>query len=86
MNQWIFLFDGYGIDYNGSNPFPERNETGTSQTRDAAGWDELEGWPDAAGVFQPYMVKFMCNKSAFETPTDDEMMDAVHAYVDYSGW
>ena len=22
MNQWMFLFDGYGLDYNGSNPFP----------------------------------------------------------------
>lgn len=21
MNQWMFLFDGYGLDYNGSNPF-----------------------------------------------------------------
>ena len=25
MNQWMFLFDGYGIDYTGSNPFPDTN-------------------------------------------------------------
>ena len=22
MNQWMFLFDGYGIDYNGTNAYP----------------------------------------------------------------
>lgn len=75
MNQWMFLFDGYGIDYNGSNPFPEKgnmNQAAAAQNQSPE-WQELESWPDGGRkieVFQPYMIKFMCNKSAFPDVED----------------
>ena len=43
-----------------------------------------ESWPENErhiDVFQPYLVKFMCNKSAFE-----ESDDPSSSFVDYSGW
>lgn len=85
MNQWMFLFDGYGIDYSGTNPFPE-SHTGDAYS-DAATQD-VESWPNIqkTNVFQPYMIKFMCNRSAFHDPTDPDMQDVATQFVDYSGW
>lgn len=90
MNQWMFLFDGYGIDYNGSNPFPQQQK----DQQDASGQaqqafvdvSDPESWPENekhVDVFQPYMVKFMCNRSAFEEANDP---NSGALYVDYSGW
>jgi len=43
MNQWMFLFDGYGLDYNGSNPFPGQISTSAAAT------DSEESWPERGG-------------------------------------
>ena len=47
-----------------------------------------ESWPESAersGVFQPYLIKFMCNKSSFQE-TDNADLDMDCSFVDYSGW
>lgn len=82
MNQWMFLFDGYGIDYTGSNPFPDTNVQQAFINIEAA---DPESWPEnqrQIDVFQPYMIKFMCNKSAFDGEADAGGVN----FVDYSGW
>lgn len=85
MNQWMFLFDGYGIGYDGSNPFPEHEQAQQhiKDTADPDGW-----WPinvNKMDVFQPYLVKFMCNRSAFESNAADKE-EFANGFVDYSGW
>ena len=45
-----------------------------------------ESWPENErhfDVFQPYLVKFMCNKTAFGDAGDENDMPL---FVDYSGW
>lgn len=83
MNQWMFLFDGYGIDYSGTNAFPQGSpgDAQSAQQQDLVLLNYDDSWPERMGVFQPYLVKFMCNKSM--VGEDD---DPTNGFVNYSGW
>ena len=52
MNQWMFLFDGYGLNV-GVN---HEQLNGIKHDFEVIRTNE---------VFQPYLVKFICNKTAF---------------------
>ena len=59
MNQWMFLFDGYGMDIQ-PNVLVAENPGAPLPKVD----------PDAKDVFQPYLVKFMCNRGQYRTKED----------------
>lgn len=75
MNQWMFLFDGYGMDFV---PAQERDRGLAEQQRARA---EAEGGFSA--VFQPYLVKFMCRASAFPNAGGP---DGGEEEPGYGGW
>ena len=84
MNQWMFLFDGFGIDYSGSKPFPEAEHQELVIEGDLNNlWPKK---PDNVGVFQPYLVKFMCNKSEYDDAYNPDNEEMGSSFVDYSGW
>lgn len=60
MNQWMFLFDGYGMDIQPNQAVVESYNSIELQ-KDVVEPSRLHE------VFQPYLVKFMCNKSEFRS-------------------
>lgn len=62
MNQWMFLFDGYGMD----------QQAMTDDDRFVSG--------NMKDVFQPYLVKFMCNRG--EQPSGKQSQASVADYSD----
>ena len=73
MNQWMFLFDGFGMEY-----LAKEEDLGLALPKKAAG-QEPDGRSD---VFQPYLVKFMCRSSAFPSAQNDPEDDM----LDYGQW
>lgn len=65
MNQWMFLFDGFGID--------EQVNSKVLDSHNNSEWDKdaIEIPNNRSNeVFQPYLIQFMCNKSHFRTVAD----------------
>jgi hypothetical protein len=60
MNQWMFLFDGYGMDI-------QPNQTVVESYNSVELQKEISEPQRLHEVFQPYLVKFMCNKSEFRS-------------------
>ena len=75
MNQWMFLFDGYGMDFV---PAKERDLDMALQQRSSS---EADG--RFSDVFQPYLVKFMCRSSAFPNAG---AADGGEEELDYGRW
>ena len=75
MNQWMFLFDGYGMDFV---PEKERDLDMALQQRSSS---EADG--RFSDVFQPYLVKFMCRSSAFPNAST---ADGGEEELDYGRW
>merc|ERR1712232_1366773 len=73
MNQWMFLFDGYGMDFV---PAQERDLPALQQRSSS----EADG--RFSDVFQPYLVKFMCRSSAFPNAGPAEAEEE----LDYGRW
>ena len=73
MNQWMFLFDGYGMEY-----LAKEEEMGLAMQKKTTG-QEPDGRSD---VFQPYLVKFMCRSSEFAVAMNEPEDDM----LDYGQW
>ena len=79
MNQWMFLFDGYGMDFV---PAKERDLDMALQQRASANSAVSETGGRYGDVFQPYLVKFMCRSSAFPATGAEEAEEE----LDYGRW
>lgn len=63
MNQWMFLFDGYGMDI-------QPNQSVVESYNSVELQKDVVDPSRSHEVFQPYLVKFMCNKSEFRSSSD----------------
>lgn len=63
MNQWMFLFDGYGLNINVN----YERQIKSSKTH-----DDFVFVNNKKEVFQPYLIKFICNKTAFSNNDIDK--------------
>lgn len=82
MNQWMFMFDGFGIQYQGSDD-ASRLDSRSSQQRAISSHHEGGTSPDGTKkreIFQPYMIKFMCHSSTEEEETEEKVFDRFVVY------
>ena len=67
MNQWMFLFDGFGIQHQSANEVARQISGQSQNNRDRFIFDGQEE-TGCSEIFQPYLIKFMCKQQVAFTP------------------
>ena len=69
MNQWMFIFDGFGIHYERKDDIARGSAIDYGSAPQISEGFEVIDNDGENTIFQPYLVKFMCSR-AF-----DDLMD-----------
>jgi len=72
INQWMFLFDGFGIAH--------KNESGLQLRHNET--MVLHNQQNAKEIFQPYLVKYMCNSEEVDMNTFENLEEQTKSRFD----
>lgn len=87
MNQWIFLVDGYGQYRELDNDVQRQHAAKKPTDPEYQIVDRSDAIPNSAGIFQPYILRFMNNNTiSFYNQRQEESQQTVDDYLRSQMW